>query len=391
MDHAEIIKKLKELKHNEVAKIHLDQLEGFDEETPAKVKEKFVENAKKFLESYNPPPKEKYYEGNFTKLSEAKYGEDGAFPIKIIQPGWGSSGFYPKAVLERDAKIYKEGTKMYWNHPTVTEEMERPERSLNDLAGVLVSEGKFEEQGIYGPGVYAMAKPFSQFADKISEMAPHIGLSHIARGKATFGEKEGKSGNIIESLTMAESVDFVTEPGAGGAVVQLFESAKKYSASTEGSGDTSSNKNTNQMDVNEKDFSALKEAKETLDAENRKLKERLALREAKDFVSAEVKEADLPEITKNRLIDTLSKNPVLTDEFEVDEKAYKEKIKKAIEDEIKYLSDLSESGKITGMNSKSGEPDEKFDEKAFNEEMKQNFIDMGYSEEQATIMANGRK
>jgi hypothetical protein len=390
MDHAEIINKLKELKHNEVAKIHLEQLEGIDDDTTDKIKTRFVENAKKFLESYKPPPKEKYYEGNFTKLAEAKFGKDGAFPIKIIQPGWGSSGYYPKEVLQRDAKIYKEGTKMYWNHPTITEEMERPERSLNDLAGVLVSEGKYEEQGIYGAGVYAMAKPFSQFSEKIVEMAPHIGLSHIAKGKANFGNQEGKAGDIIEGLTYAESVDFVTEPGAGGAVIQLFESARTYTSDSTGNYTNNTNQNNKKMaEIKEKDFNDLKEAKATLETENQKLRERIVLREAKEFVSAEIKEADLPDITKERLIDQLSKNPI-TKEGELDKDAYKVKIKEAVDEEIKYLADLSESGKITGINSKDGNQGEKFDEKKYAEDLKAGFIEMGYSEEQAEIMANGR-
>ena len=49
-------------------------------------------------------------------LIEGK-GKNSIVPIKIIQPGWGSSGYYPKDVLERDGpNVFTKGTKMYINH-----------------------------------------------------------------------------------------------------------------------------------------------------------------------------------------------------------------------------------------------------------------------------------
>ena len=67
----------------------------------------------------------------FIPLSERAVRRDGTMSLKIIQPGWGSSGYYPKEVIERDIpKVFPAGTKMYWNHATATEEMERPEGCL---------------------------------------------------------------------------------------------------------------------------------------------------------------------------------------------------------------------------------------------------------------------
>ena len=162
----------------------------------------------------------------FIPLSERAVRRDGTMSLKIIQPGWGSSGYYPKEVLERDIpKVFPAGTKMFWNHATATEEMERPEGDLRNLAAVTVSDPIWFESGPNGPGMYAEARPFAGYANVIDEIGGHIGVSIRGMGRHTTGEKEGKSGRIIQEIAVGKSVDFVTEPGAGGAIVQLFESA----------------------------------------------------------------------------------------------------------------------------------------------------------------------
>lgn len=165
--------------------------------------------------------------GDFIPLEEKALQRDGSIRVKVIQPGWGSSGYYPAEVLERDGpKVFRSGLKMYWNHPTETEEAERPERDLRDLAGELVSDARWEANGSAGPGLYAQAKVFEGFKGTVEELAPHIGVSIRALGRARAGEAEGRQGAIIEQLVQAKSVDYVTEPGAGGRILQLFEAAR---------------------------------------------------------------------------------------------------------------------------------------------------------------------
>ncbi len=59
-------------------------------------------------------------------------------------------------------------------------------------------------------------------------MAKHIGVSIRALGEKRVGTVEGKRGNIIEKLTHGQSVDYVTEPSAGGEIVSLFEAARPH-------------------------------------------------------------------------------------------------------------------------------------------------------------------
>jgi hypothetical protein len=321
--------------------------------------------------------------GGIIPLFEKKASKDGVIPIKIIEPGWGASGYYPEDVLKRDAGIYKEGTKMYWDHPTVSEQKERPERSLNDLAGVLVSNGMFMETGPEGPGVYAQAKVFGDYAPKIEELAPYIGVSHVAWGKAKVGEIDGKKGKIVESLKIAESVDFVTTEGAGGKIISLFESARDHS--------NYNSKNTDMSEIKKEDFDALKESAKALETENQRMRESIVLRDARDMVAAELKGAKLPDITKTRLLESVSSKPVLDDKGNMDKVKFTEAIKKAIADEVAYLTKLTDSGKIKGMgDSQPLDGEDTNDKTKLTESLKESFGRMGLSDNMAKIAANGR-
>lgn len=162
----------------------------------------------------------------FTPLAEKAVRRDGTVGIKIIGPGWGSSGFYDKAVLERDIpRAFPPGTHMYWNHPSMSEAMERPERDLRDLAAVVVSQPRWEEQGSQGPGMYAEAAVFAGYREAVDEIAEHIGVSIRGDGVTEFGKADGRQGVIVKEIAKGHSVDFVTKPGAGGRITKIFESA----------------------------------------------------------------------------------------------------------------------------------------------------------------------
>lgn len=143
-----------------------------------------------------------------------------SIPVKLIGPGWGSSAFYSKEMLKRDGpKVYEKGLHMYWNHPTETEEAERPEGDLNNLAAVLTENAHWEDNGVKGPGLYSKAKVFSDYATQVAEKGEDIGLSINAAIRTHEGTAEGKSGRIADQMVRAYSVDFVTKAGAKGAPI----------------------------------------------------------------------------------------------------------------------------------------------------------------------------
>lgn len=142
--------------------------------------------------------------------------------VQIITPGWGSSGYYSAAVLERAAteKVIPAGTHMYLNHASETERHDRPERDVEKIAAVLVEDAVWDGSRLLGE-----ADIMGPHAELIDSLAPYIGVS--ISGSATditVGEAEGRTGPIIEGLAHVDSVDFVTHAGRGGMV--LLESAR---------------------------------------------------------------------------------------------------------------------------------------------------------------------
>jgi len=287
-------------------------------------------------ESEEEPITEAALIGDCVPLVEKALRPDGTARIRIIQPGWGSSGFYSPEVLARDGpKVFKAKTQSFWDHPTATEESERPERSLRDLAGELITDAVYEEDGPAGPGLYADMKVFEPYRAALEELAPHIGMSIRALGKAKPGEAEGKSGPIVQEIVSAKSIDAVTVPGAGGQILSLFESARQKAMPRK------------EIQVTPEEAKKLTDENAVLKTENARLKETALLAEARAFVAAAMP-PDVPELTQKRLLEVLSAKPVIK-EGKLDEAAYRPVIEAAIKSELDYIAKVAGSGRITGM------------------------------------------
>ena len=291
--------------------------------------------------------------GDMVALTERAVSADGTALLRVITPGWGSSGYYSPQLLERDGpKVFTAGTKMFWNHQTDAEEEARPEGDLRDLAGELIEDASWNADGPEGAGLYAKAKVFAAFQPVVEELAPHIGVSIRAMGKATNGTIEGREGPVIDALTHGRSVDFVTAPGAGGKVMSLFEAARPSSTGKEP-----------KMELSEerKELNALK---------------------ADGIVEAAVKDASLPQVAAVRLTEALPSKVVLTDDGKVDEDAFAEVVKEAIASEVAYLTEVTGAGSIRNLG--GGEGDDEGD-------LAEAFQKIGLPESTAKIAAAGRK
>jgi hypothetical protein len=342
-------------------------------------------------------------------LSEKAVRGDGTATLKIIQPGWGSSGYYAPEVLKRDGpKAFPAGTKMLWNHPTDTQESERPEGDLNDLASELVTPARWQDNGPAGAGLYADAKIFKGYQESVNDLAPHIGVSIHARGKAMQGEMEGKKGNIVQEISESpfNRVDYVTMPGAGGKVISLFEAARIKSrvgvqpiVSAVNATNVANLLATHVAKVGESAMNAhrlmeekmadekLQEAVATLQADNARLAERLALRDAKDTVREVLAGYQLPEATKDRLTESLTKSAPMK-EGKLDADAFGKMITEAIKVETEYLTKTLGLGTIRGLGEGlNGE----VDEKAVDESLKESFATLTGSDTLGEKAAKGRK
>lgn len=142
---------------------------------------------------------------------------------------WGASGYYPAEVLRRDGPTaFAAGTQCFLDHPTLTETVDRPARSVRDIAGRIATTPVYD-----GDGLYADIEVFEHAAPLVDALADTIGLSIRAAGEAEYGTVAGRTGNVVSAITEGRSVDFVTRAGAGGRLVALLEAARAGQAFAE--------------------------------------------------------------------------------------------------------------------------------------------------------------
>lgn len=331
-------------------------------------------------------------------LLESAFKPDGTFPVRIIAEGWGSSGFYSKKILNKSAGLYKSGTKMFVNHASRAELKERPERDLNQLAAYFIEDqATWQDNGIYGPGLYQTAKALPNYADFLKEAAPVIGVSHFVLGKTRIGEAGGKTGPIVESIDAVLSVDFVTQPGAKGSIGAIYESWINSDINSDDETHelqiSETQGNNKMVDIKESGqispeivtesrgdwlarIESLREAEkatQTLMRENDSLKAQIAdkdneinslkeslakeqekniLSEAAGYAAELVEKADIPDVAKDRIKASLVKSATMK-EGKLDTDA----LKALAESEIEYAKSLTGSrGTVKGMGSTNPEP-----------------------------------
>ena len=328
----------------------------------------------------------------------------GKYPVKVIQPGWGSSGYYSETVLAASAQLF-DGVQMFWNHPKSSDNYERPERDLRDLAGVLTNV-RYEETNANGAGIYGDATVFEPFREAMNEIGPYIGVSIRAGGKVHAGEAEGRAGLLVDEINLVQSVDFVTRAGAGGKVLAQFAEAARspYNASENANEEESMNLEEALNTIDERDNTInglntqLSEAQgqiDTLTQELARLNEAHMLTECGAIVAAELKESDLPEVTKERIQQEAGKFMATKDEDDkkkldkkkLDKDKVKQSVQEAIKAEAEYISKLSGGINVIGMGSNDHENDDDLAEAA---DLTDAFKAMGLSESAAKIAANGR-
>lgn len=335
-------------------------------------------------------------------LTEAT-NTSGKYPVKVIQPGWGSSGYYSNDVLAASANLF-EGAQMFWNHPKSSDNYERPERDLRDLAGVLTNV-RYEESNASGAGIYGDAIVFDSFRETLDEIAPYIGVSIRAGGKVHEGEAEGRGGLLVDEINLVQSVDFVTRAGAGGKVLAQFaEAARPIEILEEKEKENNMELEEAIKTIGERDETInglngkLTEAQntiETLSQEVSRLSEAHMLAECSAIVAAELKESDLPEVTKERIQQESGKfmatkveeGEKSTEKKVLDQEKVKESVQEAIKAEAEYISKLSGGINISGMGSNGHEDGGKLEEAV---DMTDAFKAMGLTENAAKIAANGR-
>lgn len=356
--------------------------------------------------------------GEYSELLERAVQKDGTTQIKIIQEGWGSSGYYPSDVLKRDGpRVFPAGHRMFWNHPTKTMDRELPERDLRDLAAVLQEDATWQPNGPKGPGLYAKAKVLPGYQKAVEELAPYMGVSIRGVGLTEDGEAAGRKGKIVKSLVHSKSVDFVTAAGAGGEVLSLFESARETAYDY---GNLPANNNpppvpdpgplreggSEHMPLTPEEETRLiqkftEAVKPLIEASSAaattalaRINEAQQLQEARTFAAGELRGVRLPEQTKARIVESIALNPPLKDGV-IDREAYTATIKEAAKAEARYISSITGGSDIYGAGGEenlfeSANGAAVMDDEKYGAALTEAFSAFGMPEKQAAQAARGR-
>ena len=339
------------------------------------------------------------YPFSYEPLTEATF-DKGRATVIVIKAGFNAdkSRYYPAEMLKRDFEIF-EGLKMYADHPTETEAKEIPERSIKPGGWVAtLKDVTCDENGtITGVADIIedwLMKKLATLRDKA--MLSEMGISINAVGHASKATIEGVETLVIEELTGAESVDFVTEPGAHGAVT-LYEADRSHNIDlVELSGlkerrpdlvkiieanvraeitEEVKKSMENEELIKEKDdqIATLTKERDSLKEAAEKAEKDKAKAEAQATIKEAVDKAELPDAAKE----------VILKRFENAESA--DGIAEAIQSEIDYIAKLSEAGKVKGLG--PSEADTKKDKEALKESFKKGYLAEGKPEEEAEKLA----
>ncbi|KKN63598.1 hypothetical protein LCGC14_0500470 [marine sediment metagenome] len=143
--------------------------------------------------------------------------------VALIEPGLGNmrdKHYYPREMLERDAHIFQ-GVKMY-----ATEHNDKERSVRTEVSQILRCPVGFSETGAPLADVAIYDREFDH---NVRERDHHGTLSDLhcsilASGRVKKGvEMDGEKVNVVEAITEARAVDWVTRAGAGGRALSLVE------------------------------------------------------------------------------------------------------------------------------------------------------------------------
>jgi len=343
------------------------------------------------------------FKHNFVKeslnMKEAEFGEDFSnAKIKIIEEGFNrsKSRYYTKESIQKDMKVF-EGLKMYANHEDDKVTQKRGARDIRDwVATIKTSESGLDSDGkVSGFGQVVVHAPW--FKDllksaKESDVLGQLGASINAYCSGVRKKIDGVYTNAVEGFAKGLSVDFVSEAGAGGKVLnfqeayhnersddmdltnvtleEIKESAPElYKEMTKSITDTVKESLAKEAkEVADKKTADLKakeskdESKDT-DGSEKRFDAREAKLDRKELVSSIISESTLPANAKDRIKESILDSKVSMKEGRLDVETTKTEIAKVIESEEKYIKEFTEA-KISGNGSESKEKtetDEKFE------------------------------
>lgn len=140
----------------------------------------------------------------------------------LIKPGRGNKKdghYYSADMLKRDAKVF-EGVKMYTTDHKAGEKSERTEVSkLERIVGFTEAGAPIGRIVIFDPDFAEKTRNRAKSGTLADLHCSILAHGRVVQGTAPDGERAG----IVEAITAAQSVDWVTQAGAGGHAMNLVE------------------------------------------------------------------------------------------------------------------------------------------------------------------------
>lgn len=280
----------------------------------------------------------------------------GRWLIRVIRAGLSRNGnFYPETVLREAVRVF-DGVRVF--EKSDAEHLKREGKSVRNLIGGLENP-RFVEgaTGADSGAIVAdlsLIEPQGGTATKLRNahergLSKLFGFSIDADGLGESRRIQGKPVRYVKGIGRVNSVDLIVEPGAGGELVTMLESAAIADPTL----------NTTEQDMAlrermveavkarrpdytgegiadpqlEKDYqAALLESAREIEGEAARLKA------AKDQAEALIRKAKLPDFAKTRLVERFTEATALFAETDVE---------KAIKTERDYLAQASDSGKVS--------------------------------------------
>lgn len=151
--------------------------------------------------------------------------------LRIIRPGWSENGRYYGPDQVREAAPLFAGIKAYADHPSKTQDSDRPERSVRDIVGYYPKAWIAEDgslRGVLRVVGEAIGWLWPLIEETVSNGADLVQASINALGEVAPGEVEGRKGNIVKRIIKANSTDVVTQAAAGGQFERLMAGGDGY-------------------------------------------------------------------------------------------------------------------------------------------------------------------
>ena len=157
-------------------------------------------------------------------FAESAPREDGAWKVRLISEGQGSSGFYSRELLENYHSVLDD-VLSFKNHPG---EWEGPEsRDFTMVVGEIIGETWVENDERDMAAVFGWYMPDPEYKDKIERYKRKIALSIYAMGEGEYNEDTGRFEVTSFEEDPYNSLDVVIAAGARG---KFLESARKMYA-----------------------------------------------------------------------------------------------------------------------------------------------------------------